>query len=123
RIDGRVDFKGALLVAASLARSRGALPEPPAAAVNAADDERQDRYHHHAIVLHEARIDGRLVLPEQCPEGIVDLSRAQCDTLEDGCRGWPAALQQGAAMCDERLCVDGPGAVPIEIQHLVLDGF
>jgi hypothetical protein len=123
RIEGRVDLKGAQLVAASLARSRGALPEAPAGAVNEVDVERQDRYHHHAIAMQEARIDGRLVMPDQCPEGIVDLSRAQCDTLEDDYRGWPAPLQQAAAMCGERLCVSGQGGAPTEIQHLVLDGF
>lgn len=123
RVEGRIDLKGARFVAASLARSRGALPATLAPAANTIDIERQDRYRHHAIVLQEARIDGRLVMPDSCPEGIVDLSRAQCDTLEDDHRGWPAPLPRNASVCDERLCLPGADAEAMEIQHLVLDGF
>lgn len=123
RIEGRVDLKSTRIVAASLARSRGMLPEALGPAVNPVDEERQDRYLHHAIAMQEARIDGRLVMPDHCPEGIVDVSRARCDTLEDDRRGWPAPLREGASACDERLCITPAGRAPAEIQHLVLDGF
>jgi len=79
-------------------------------------------------MLQEARIDGRLVMPDQCPEGIVDLSRARCDTLEDSSVGWPPPLVPGERLCAERTCVDvGEGYADIrqqaEVQHFVLDGF
>jgi len=121
RFEGRVSFQDATIVAATLARERGNLPEALGsanAAVAAADEERQHRLRHHALVFQEARIEGRLVLPESCPEGIVDLSRARCDTLEDFADGWPPPITRGTAACDGRVCVG-----ETDVQQLVLDGF
>ena len=123
RVEGRVDLSGARFVAATVARLRGELDKGLGEAANRADEARQERFRHHAIALQEARIDGRLVMPTLCPEGIMDLSRASCDTLEDDRRGWPAPLGQQASACDDRLCITPPGEDTAEIQHLVLDGF
>lgn len=76
-----------------------------------------------ALNLVEARIEGRLVLPRALPNGVVNLARARCDTLEDFRSGWPAPLAKGADACDDRACVDAPDGRRIEVQHLVLDGF
>jgi hypothetical protein len=62
-------------------------------------------------------------MPDRCPEGIVDLSRARCDTLEDLASGWPAPLQPRADACETRVCVSAPEGQRTEIQHFVLDGF
>jgi hypothetical protein len=123
RIESRMDFRGCNIVAATVARARGELPDELGEAVNAADEERQDRFRHHAIVLHEARIDGRLVMPDRCPEGIIDLSRATCDTLEDSVSGWPPPLNPRADVCETRICVPAAAGERTDIQHLVLDGF
>ncbi|MCG2840353.1 hypothetical protein L6Q21_05090 [Sandaracinobacter sp. RS1-74] len=76
-----------------------------------------------ALNLVEARIEGRLVLPREKPQGVVNLARARCDTLEDFRSGWPDPLPKGADSCEGRRCVPGPGGRPLEVQHLVLDGF
>ena len=76
---------------------------------------------HHALILREARIEGRLVMPIKTPEGIVDLSHAHCTILEDNATGWPAPLTPGAPSCDDRLCIEEDGR-KVDIQHLVLDG-
>lgn len=76
-----------------------------------------------ALNLVEARIEGRLVLPRAAAQGVVNLARARCDTLEDFRSGWPAPLPKGMDACEGRRCVEGPDGRRIEVQHLVLDGF
>jgi len=55
-----------------------------------ADSEQASRYEYsnHALALKDANIGGRLVMPSTPPDGIVDLSRARCDVLEDYASGW-----------------------------------
>ncbi|AXS39758.1 hypothetical protein [Breoghania sp. L-A4] len=119
---GQVSFRGAQLVAATQARKAGDLQARLAETVSDSDRTRQNRFRHHALVLREAVFEGRLIMPETCPEGIVDLGRARCDTLEDVASGWPPMLVAGQDTCDQRLCIIEDG-MPIDIQHLVLDGF
>lgn len=122
RFHGQVSFRGSRLIAATRARETGELDEKLAGTFNKADEARQHRFRHHALVLREALFDGRLILPETCPEGIVDLSRARCDTLEDLVAGWQPPLVAGAPACDDRVCVTEDGN-QMDIQHIVLDGF
>jgi len=121
--NGRVIFKGAQIVAGKIARRDGELPPKLGKVNDKIDEERQNRFCHHALVLQEARINGRLVLPEDCPEGIVDLSHAQCATLEDHASGWAAPLARKTEVCDTRLCFEDRDGNQNEIQHIVLDGF
>ena len=119
RFDGRLSFQGASITASSVARSRCQISAELARGYHEIDEARQDRCKDKAISLVEARVDGRLVLPEQCPDGIVDLSRAHCDTLEDRAAGWPPPLAKGKRACGARVCI----AEQSDVQHFILDGF
>ncbi|RLQ88315.1 hypothetical protein [Notoacmeibacter ruber] len=75
-----------------------------------------------ALDLRSARIDGQLVLPGRTPRGIVDLSRARCDTLVDTQSGWAPPLRAGGQICAERECLATESGA-IDCQHFILDGF
>lgn len=131
KFDGLVRLDGAILIAATEARRQGKLSSDIGEASNKSDATRQRRLRHHALVLEEARIGGRLVMPDRCPEGIVDLSHARCAVLEDCERGWPkpVSLKTGRASgrlyfteAEEEGAASGEGR-KADIQHLVLDGF
>ena len=115
-------MKDASFVAASIAHRDGLFADREGEAPGPPTFEGR----HAAIVLHEARFDTRLVMPKQKVQGIIDLSRARCDTLEDFADGWPAQWpdpkKPRAARCDGRECVEEGGRT-VEVQHLDLDGF
>lgn len=124
KFNGGLFFGKANLTAASLAHrdclfmdSESKTPEAPAF-----------EGRHMAIDLTEARIDGRLVMPNDSANvrGIVDLSRARCDTLEDFSDGWPAPWPQAregrVELCDGRECFEEDRRT-VDVQHLDLDGF
>lgn len=121
--EGRLSFRRATFVAASFARARGLIDRHSEKPSGAIEQERQERFRHHAIVLHEARIAGRLVMPSERPDGIIDLSRASCDTLEDFSDGWAPHLERGKSGHPERTEALGPDLSPVDIRHIVLDGF
>lgn len=83
-----------------------------------------------AIDCGMARIEGTLVMPDRLVRGLIDLSRAHCDTLDDVVKGWPEPLGRGCTTCGretrKRIEADESGKKieqEYEIQHLVLDGF
>jgi hypothetical protein len=122
-VDGRADLSGARITASSVGCAHDAPSGRAMKPSTSPGDSDSGLYCNHAIRLQEARISGRLTLPEACPSGIVDLSRASCDTLEDTAAGWPPPLPQKADACESRQCVPTPAGTSEDVQHLVLDGF
>lgn len=109
RMEGRFSFRGT-----ELSASPKSLIESSKTEKN--NKELRKHFRHHALVLREAKISGRLVLPDVSPNGIVDLSRANCDILEDYSEGWSPELpiHEGLEEAnDDKLPRD----------HTVLDGF
>ena len=62
-------------------------------------------------------------MPDKLSDGIIDLSRARCDTIEDPSEGWPEPLARHEKACAKRSCITEENADPLDVQHLVLDGF
>lgn len=60
----------------------------------------REAFKDYAIVLREANIKGRLVMPDIRCEGIVDLSRLRCDLFEDFKTGWAPVLCAGQQFCE-----------------------
>lgn len=120
---GRLSFRDATFVAGTVARYLGSISGKALDPAGGLDVERQHRFRHHAIVLHEAKIDGRLVMPSRPPDGIVDLTRARCDTLEDTQTGWQRPLARNERPCDIRCEPVGLAGSLEDVRHIVLDGF
>ncbi|MEM9277589.1 MAG: hypothetical protein AAGA76_03360, partial [Pseudomonadota bacterium] len=109
RVEGRMSFIGDTKLAASTITSESIIVE------NNDNQNTREKFKHHALVMREARVQGRLILPKICPVGIVDLSSAKCGTLEDFGSGWPEHDKNSPEAGDQ-----GEGQSP---QFLVLDGF
>ncbi|WP_321338493.1 hypothetical protein [Breoghania sp.] len=114
RFRSAANFRSAALICSAQARKQGLIV---AEALEQSEALRMPSY---CLLLQEAVFEGRLIMPRVCPQGIVDLSRARCDTLEDFESGWPPNLEPGQDVCNDRLCDTESGR---DIQHIVLDGF
>ncbi len=123
---GAIDARGARFRSAANLRRATMICDAEArrqGRINTEASEKPDetvRMPNHCLLLREAVFEGRLIMPRECPQGIVDLSRARCDTLEDFSTGWPPELKPGQDVCNDRLCDTKSGR---DIQHIVLDGF
>lgn len=127
---GRFTLEGSRLIASSVARQEGDLDASLHETFHEFDRKHQDKHRHHALILKESRIAGRLVMPKICPDGIVDLSHARCEVLDDHKDGWPNPIdpKTGSAPVSrifvEAVEVDGKTINrEVDIRHLVLDGF
>jgi hypothetical protein len=77
-----------------------------------------------AINLTAARMEGRLKMPRVVQRGIINLSRAWCDILDDHHAGWPEPLGRDCDPCGrETFRLANGQDTGFDIQHLVLDGF
>ena len=122
-VDGDVTLDGASVTGAVVATRahfkgavdlRGAILKAVARKGHAEDDPTRG----YALFFQDARIDVRLIMPERCPEGIVDLTRARCGVLEDFASGWsPPLARRAKTNADRRSDEKG------DMQHLVLNGF
>lgn len=132
KIDSRLSFKGTKLVAPAVEPTRAArFIVPPTAAVDAlvaqlaqarAAGGEDALASVAALVMEEAEVKGRLVMPKDAPIGVVDLTRASCDTLDDLDDGWPTPLprvRRRLKVPDDRRIEGAEG----DCVHLVLDGF
>ncbi|MEZ5843141.1 MAG: hypothetical protein R3D27_05335 [Hyphomicrobiaceae bacterium] len=104
-VTGTLDLRGSHLRSAALAPSAGRRAGGAAPANAGADIV--------ALSLSRACVT-RLVLPErgdERPRGIVDLSHARCEVLEDYAAAWPPDARQRVR--------DGGGH---DVEHMILDG-
>ncbi|MCH9806842.1 MAG: hypothetical protein K0U74_03840 [Alphaproteobacteria bacterium] len=112
RVPGVLDFSNSKIKSAALARDGRGIAK--AADGGALADATLPEWDEAAISLADADIK-RLCMPElrdECPRGIVDLSRARAGSFHDYAAAWPPRPQSRGRSADGR-----------DIEHLVLDGF